>query len=192
MTIKTISGGWFPKLSLKPIEPSHRLAWQEAAWLLAAGVLAVSLYSLFHWPMKMPGRHGLEWMAVLIYARSLGRFRWAATVVAFGAAASTQLPIAGIHEPWAALSYLLPGVIVDLFYQSRKDWRHYLLFLAAVSACAHATRPLLHYLETVLFGVHHGSLATGLTYPLLTHLGFGFVGGLTGAVLAALTLRQRR
>ena len=192
MAIKTINGGWSPKLSLKPIELSDKAAWREIALLLAIGILAVLLYSLFHWPMKMPGRHGLEWMALLIFARSTSHYRWAATVAAFGAAASVQLPVTGLHEPWAALSYLLPGILVDLFFQSGKAWRHYVFFLAVIAAFSHATRPLLHYVETLYLGVPHGSLSGGLAYPILTHLGFGFAGGLTGAMLAGLTERHLR
>ncbi|MGR8932255.1 MAG: hypothetical protein ACU836_16625 [Gammaproteobacteria bacterium] len=140
--------------------------------------------------MKMPGRHGLEWMALLLFARTTSQYRWAAAVTAFGAAMASQVPIAGVHEPWAMLSYLLPGLAVDLFYQSHKNWRQYLLYLAVIAAFAHATRPLLHYLETLYLGIPHGSLSGGLSYPLLTHLGFGFVGGLTGALLAGLSQQR--
>lgn len=189
-TSKAITGGWRLKLSLKAIDLSDRLSWREALVLLGIGAVAVVLYSLFHWPMKMPGRHGLEWMALLLFARTTHHYRWAAAVTAFGAAMTSQVPIAGVHEPWAALSYLLPGLVVDLFYQSHKNWRRYVLYLAVIAAFAHATRPLLHYVEALYLGVSHGSLAGGLSYPLLTHLGFGFVGGLTGALLAGLSQQR--
>ncbi len=191
MISKAISGGWYPKLSLKPIELSRHLARREALLLLAAGVLAVALHTLFHWPMKLPGRHGLEWMALLIFARTTGRYQWAATVAALGAAVTVQLPIAGHYPPSEALSYLIPGIVVDVCYQSNKGWRQHVLFLAGIAAFAHATRPLLHYLEVTYLAMDHGSLAGGLSYPVLTHLGFGFVGGGAGAILAGLTRRQR-
>lgn len=192
ITSRAITGGWRQKRSLKAIELNDRLSMQEASILLALGVLAVVLYSLFHWPMKMPGRHGLEWMALLLFARTTGSYRWAATVSAFGAAATAQVPTAGVFEPWAALSYLIPGVVVDLFYQCQQRWRQYPLFLALVAAFAHATRPLLHYLESQYFAVVHGSLSGGLSYPLLMHLGFGFTGGLIGALMAGACWQRLR
>ncbi len=192
MTIQTIGGGLFLNPSLKPIELSDRAGLKTMAWLLAAGVLAVVLHELFRWPLRMPGRHGLEWMAILIFARTGSTYRWAATVTAFGAASASLLPLAGAIEPLAAASYWITGVIVDLLYRADKQWRRYAFYLALIAAAAHSVRPVLNWIELFYLGVEHHSLTSGLWYPVSTHFGFGFIGGLAGAVLAGFSQRRHR
>ncbi|MBS3955883.1 MAG: hypothetical protein KGZ88_23370 [Methylomicrobium sp.] len=190
MTIQTISGGLSQKLSLKPIELSSGLRAREIFWLLLAGVIVTVLHEMFRWPIKMPGRHGLEWMAILIFFRAGSTYVWAASVVALGAASTSLVSIASVSEPSAAWSYLLAGMIVDALFIAGKQWRQSVFYLAIAAGLAHSLRPLFNLVEANVFGLAHHSLNTGLAYPMLTHLLFGFIGGLTGAMLALLNKRR--
>lgn len=160
----------------------------EAAFLLAAGVLAVALHAGVHWPLKLPGHHGLEWMALLMFARVLSAAPWAAVVAATSAAVTSCVPWWGFHESTIGLSYLLSGVAVDVLWRLVR--RRHALVLAIVAALAHATKPLWKLVATAGWGLHFGSIAGGAATAVLSHLMFGLAGGLAGA-LAGITLRGR-
>jgi hypothetical protein len=53
----------------------------EILLALGLGVLAVVLHAKLRIPLKMPGHHGLEFMALLIFARTTMRMKWASMVM---------------------------------------------------------------------------------------------------------------
>lgn len=180
MTTKVAVGAWFPRKSSSAIESDGRLNRNHALFLLGLGFVAAALNAGFHWPLKLPGHHGLEWMALLMFGRCASPYRWAATLSAAGAASFSGLHVFGLAgEPLAPLFYLAAGLVADGFHGLSGRGRH-LAVLAAGAAIAHATKPLLHWAVQSGFGWSYGSLSHGLAYPLTTHLLFGLVGGLAG------------
>ena len=159
--------------------------------LCALGIAGVVLHTAFHWPLKLPGHHGLEWMAILVFARCVSPLKWSASITAGSAAIVSTLPVWGFSEPLVPLFYLLPGVVLDIGYRFFPAARVSVLWLGVIAALAHASTPLSRYLITALSDLHFGSLASGLAFPLSTHLMFGLVGGLAGAVAWKLMQKKR-
>lgn len=193
MATKALNGGSYTKISLSGIEPGERLNATGIALLLGLGAAAVVLHEAFHWPLHLPGHHGIEWMALLVFARCTSRHPWAASIASLGAATLAVLPIWGpgadLLQP---LVYFVPGLMVDGLWCLGGGLRENPAYLACAAALAHASRPLLQLLAFQATGIPHHSLAQGLAYPLVLHLGFGLAGGLVGAMLWKATARRQR
>jgi hypothetical protein len=197
MTSRILSGAWQPKTSSSVIEAHRNLdagagAAGEAAFtlfLLSLGVLIVVLHASFHWPLHLPGHHGLEAMSLMMLGRGLTRRPWAATIVAAGAGAATFIPAFAPNDLASSWQYLLIGVTLDAIFRVGAGWRRSALFLATIAALAYAAKPLSKWLLLGSFNFHFGSLRDGLLMPLSAHLAFGFAGGLIGAWMAIATRR---
>ncbi|MGE3500086.1 MAG: hypothetical protein AB7N53_19670 [Candidatus Binatia bacterium] len=154
------------------------------------GLLGVVAHASIHLPLKLPGHHGLEWMALLMFARVVARSPWAATVAATSAAGLSYVPVWGFHETTIGLSYLLSGIIVDAGFRLLRTQRAALL--ACLAALAHAAKPLWKWAAASGLGVHFGSIEAGVAYALICHLAFGAVGGMAGALAGRALLSLRR
>jgi hypothetical protein len=160
-----------------------------ALFLVALGVSSVVLPSILRSPLKLPGHHGLEWMALLMIGRTSSRYRWAASVSSVGAGL-TALPLWGSDDPIFWLTYLLPGLVIDVGMPLARRWHEPLWSLAVLAGLAHGTKPLLRLASGAIFGWPYGSLLGGLLYPLMLHSVFGAIGGLLGAGVIRLTARR--
>ena len=156
--------------------------------LCALGIAGVVLHVTFHLPLKLPGHHGLEWMAILMFARCVSPLKWSASITAGSAAMVSTLPVWGFSEPLVPLFYLLPGVVLDIGYRFVPGARASVLWLGVI---AYACKPVSRYFIAALTDLHFGSLAGGLAVPLSTHLIFGVVGGLAGATAWKLMQKKR-
>lgn len=145
------------------------------------------LHTSVEWGLGIPGHHGLEWMALLMFGRTLSRERHAATVAACSAGGLAMLPVSGMN-PSAAISYVLAGLAVDALYRLCR--RPGAATLGVLAALGHVTKPLWKLGATLGATVHFGSIANGVWLTLGGHLLFGFVGGVAGA-LAGLAVRER-
>jgi len=180
-----MNGGFSTRKPLSAFRIRAIPAWLEYVLLVGLGVAAVVLHQAFRFPMDLPGRHGVEWMALLVLGRALTRSRIGGSVVSTGAAVASMLPLWGaIDDPFIWLIYLLPGILMDIAFARLPRWKTSFIFLASLGALAHATKPLARWLINMITGIPYGSLLLGVGYPLLTHLLFGAVGGLLGAILA--------
>ena len=164
----------------------------RALFLASLGVAIALLEQAFRWPLQLPGHHGLEAMALLVLGRLSCTNPWAATLV--GASAAVAAPLTGAdHGVLMPLFYVLPGVILDLGY---RRWPRFaertVLFLPLIAALALASKPVVRVLANQLFGMPFGSLRAGPLYPVLTHLMFGFLGGLAAVIVWRLTERRLR
>ncbi len=152
--------------------------------LLGLGVLAAIAHATFRLPLRLPGHHGLEWMALLVIARQVSAYRWGATVAASGAAASSLLPMLGFHDPLTPLTYLVPGIVIDLLCLLMPTAkRHSVIFLGVASALAYATKPLIQWAGGLALGLRFDSWSVGLAYLVAMHTLFAFAGGSIAAYL---------
>lgn len=165
--------------------PSRRA---ELVGLSLLGALVVVLHASVNLPLKLPGHHGLEWMALLMFGRTLSTDRHAATIVALGAAFTASLPLWGFHGMGMGLNYLLTGLIVDGIYRWLRQPGA--ATLGVTAALAHVAKPLWKWAAVNGMGLSFGSITAGVGYTLLTHFCFGLVGGVAGA-LAGKVLHQR-
>jgi hypothetical protein len=173
------------------IEAEAPLSAGRLLFLVSLGVIAVGLEQAFRWPLQLPGHHGLEAMALLVIGRLCCTTRWSASIV--GVSAAVAAPLLGAdHGPLMPLFYIIPGLVIDVGFRIWPSLRHSLLFLPALAAVAYAGKPLLRVLANQLFDMPFGSLRAGPVYPILTHLLFGFLGGLAAVILWRLTQRSLR
>jgi hypothetical protein len=164
----------------------------RALFLASLGVAIVLLEQAFRWPLQLPGHHGLEAMALLVFGRLCCTNRWSATLV--GASAAVAAPFVGAdHGVLMPLFYVLPGIVLDVGYRL---WPRLvsqaLLFLPLVAAVAFAAKPVVRVVANQLFGMQFGSLRAGPVYPILTHLMFGFLGALAAVLVWRATERRLR
>lgn len=186
-----MNGALLPKNESKSFLNSRALV--EALFLVGLGVAAVWLHTTLRLPLKMPGRHGIEWMALLLMGRALSRRRGAASLSAAGAAGAAFFPMFAVtDDPFVWLTYLVPGVLVDVLFAALPRWQANVVFLGLLGALAHATKPVIRYFIGLASGGMHSSLIAGLGYPLATHLLFGLIGGLIGGgvILAVRRLKK--
>ena len=164
----------------------------RAAFLVSLGVAIVLLEQAFRWPLQLPGHHGLEAMALLVFGRLSCTNPWSATLV--GASAAVAAPFVGAdHGVLMPLFYVLPGIVLDAGYRL---WPRLvsqaLLFLPLVAAVAFAAKPVVRVVANQLFDMPFGSLRAGPVYPILTHLMFGFLGALAAVLVWRATERRLR
>jgi len=183
-----MNGNSSPRKLFGAIELSGGLSVGRLMWLVALGVAVVALEDAFRWSLQMPGHHGIEAMALLMLARLSCSTPWSATIA--GASAAVAAPALGAdHGPLMPLFYLLPGVVLDLGYRLRPKPDAFVLYLPLVAALAWTSKPVVRVLANLTVGMQFGSLRSGPVYPILTHLLFGFVGGLVAVLLWRLTER---
>ena len=186
-----IAGNSSRKRLFGRIELSGGLTAGRLLWLVSLGVAIVALEGAFRWPLQLPGHHGIEAMALLALARLSCLHPVSASLSA--ASAALAAPLFGAdHGPLMPLFYLLPGVLLDLGWRLRPRAGSFVLFLPLLTAVAFASKPVVRVLANALFGMQFGSLRAGPVYPILTHLLFGFVGGLVAVLLWRATERASR
>ena len=189
--MSSTTGGYFRKTRSGDIDAGESLTWPMALFLLLLGVGTVVLPAILRLPLKLPGHHGVEWMALLMIGRTTSRYRWAASVSSAGAGLTALLPIWGSDDPILWLTYLLPGLVIDAGMPLVRRWGESLWSLAVLAGLAHGTKPLLRLAVGAIFGWPYGSLLGGVIYPLALHIVFGAIGGLLGAGIGLLSARRR-
>jgi len=155
--------------------------------LLLLGVIAGILHVHLKYPLDIPGHHGLEWMALLMFGRFLSNNRYAATILASGAAGSYLMQssfLALAHDVKPALIFLLTGACADIIFRFSKDRLPMLINAGLIGGLAFVSKPLVMYC-LFLGGLKVGSFIKNPDYlPFISHLLFGMVGGVGGALLA--------
>ena len=190
MTINTKS--WTKTLSSPHILDSSGLL--TTLGLVLLGLLAGLLQVHLRYPLNIPGHHGLEWMALLMFGRLLADHRCAATIVASGAAASylVQSPFLALaHDIKPALIFLLTGACTDLLFRYSKNHLPESICAALVSGLAFVSKPMVMYCIFILTGLPIGMFIKHPDYlPFVSHLLFGLTGGAGGALLVAAVTRS--
>lgn len=183
------TGSSYPASTRSSISLVGPLSVGRLAFLVGIGVVTVLLHEAIRYPLRIPGQHGLEGMALLAIARFSTTHRWGATIAALSSAA-TAVAI-GAGSSWTTpFLYLAPGVALDLGVMLFAGWRAQIIVLPLIAAFAFATKPLIRLGLAEWFGMQFGSFRMGALYPISTHIAFGF----TGAMIAAVGWRiaQRR
>jgi hypothetical protein len=181
------SPGGFLTNQLSKLSRNRNLALAaEILFLLLIGATAVVLQSVLRYPFKLHGRHGLELIGLLMTGRMLSRRRWAATVSSVGAAAFSLLPILGFTDPLRHITFLLPGIIIDLGF---KFSARSVPFMALLGAAAHVTKPIF---RLIVAGFAYSSLASGVLYTIALHALFGAVGASVASLASKAMIRKSR
>lgn len=114
--METTTGKWQARSITKAFPTNW--AWAlEALLLFALGGLAMVLHAKMRIPIKVPGRHGLEFMALLIAGRSISRIPFGSTISGLGVAAFCLLPFLGFRDPFMPIVFFIPALLVDLGFR---------------------------------------------------------------------------
>ena len=178
-----MNGIYSQKTASKAFPTDWTLKWWEALLLFGGGVLAVVLHRAYNLSLGLPGHHGIEWMALMIIGRASSRFRGAGSITSLGASLTSILPTLNSDNPYTWLFYLLPGPVMDLAYRYLPRYANKLWFLILLGGFAHATKPIGQFVVNLTTGWPFGSFRFGVVYPFASHLLFGMVGGLLGALI---------
>jgi hypothetical protein len=151
--------------------------------LLMVGFIATWLHLRFRIPLKMPGRHGLEFMLLIMGARSLSNLRLTSTITVTGSIIASLIPGLGYGDPLLPYIYLAMGATIDFaWYKWRTIWE-WIPLAALLGGFVYSFIPVFRMLLSPITGVIHSSLSGGLIFPWMTHLAFGFIGSLAGVGL---------
>ena len=178
--------------ALVTIEPVGPLTVGRFVFLMLLGVLTYVMHKAFHYPLKMPGHHGLEAMALLVLGRLTCTNPWSATLVCVSALTAASFQAGMGHDASAALIGLAPGLLIDGAVLAFKNWRMQLFVLPLLAGLGHATKPLIRFGLAETAGFHFGSLKSGVLYPLTTHFCYGVAGGLVAVLLWKVTVQRWR
>lgn len=160
----------------------------ELIFLILLGALAMMLHAKLRIPLNIPGRHGLEFMALIALAGTMGRFRFSATIATTAAAVTSLIPFIGFTDPFMPAYYVLIGFVLDLLRNENKTSLVLFSLFAGLSyMIIPFARIFIHFFTEYPYMsfVKHGYIV-----PFLTHFAFGFAGGILGAGLIK-TLENR-
>ena len=178
-----MNGIYSQKTVSKAFPTDWTLTWWEALLLLGSGVLAVVLHRAYDMSLGLPGHHGIEWMALMILGRASSRFRGAGSITSLGASFASTLPLLHSDNPYTWLFYLLPGPVMDFAFRYFPSYANKIWFMVLLGGLAHATKPVGQLITNLLTGWPFGSFRYGVAYPFASHLLFGMIGGLIGALI---------
>lgn len=151
--------------------------------LLMAGFFATWLHFRFRIPMQMPGRHGLEFMLLVMGARALSNLRVASTITITGSILATFIPGLAYGDPLLPYIYLAMGVTIDFaWYKWNTVWV-WVPLAALLGGLVYSFIPIFRMFLSPLTGIVNNSLRNGLLFPWFTHFSFGFIGSLAGVGL---------
>lgn len=152
-------------------------AWVQTIYLLGLGLAVVVLHVAFRIPLQLHGRHGMEWMALVLIGRLSVNRDWSGSTVSLGAAGASLLPMWSFKDPLMPLLFLVPGLLIDFAFRQAGQWRSSLIFLVFAGGSAHISKPLLRGAAAAGLGLKYGFLRDGLMYGVLLHFIFGAIGG---------------
>ena len=101
------------------------------------------------------------------------------------------LAMVSIQNPFGAVTYIFLGGVMDLLYSVTSKYSEKPWVLALVSGIAWMFIPLFRLLLSLFVHVPINLFSSGIAFPFLTHLLFGFTGGLIGAgILSLINLKK--
>jgi hypothetical protein len=153
--------------------------------LLLVGFAATWLHYKFRVPLRMPGRHGLEFMLLVMGSRYLSNLRLATTITITGSILTTLIPGFGFTDPIIPYIYVGMGIFVDFVWYRWPKQLVWIPVIALLGGLTYTLIPLTRIVFASITGYFYGSLATGFMLPILTHFAFGFIGTLAGVGVAS-------
>ena len=178
--------------SLSRVFPNRAVATGvEVLFLLLLGMIAITLHSKLRIPMHLPGKQGVLFVALIVTGRGLSRLPFAASVTCTGSALLLLTNWLGFHDPFISVTYILLGGVMDLIFSVSSKFSERPWILAIASGIAWMFIPLFRLLISWFVTIPMNSFSSGIAWPFITHLIFGFTGGLVGAgILSLINLRK--
>ncbi len=160
---------------------SRWLSIAEYLVLFGVGIIAILLHSRLKSPIGIPGHHGLEFMALMMAGRTASKIPWASSISSLGIGLVLLFPVFGFKDPFMGMSYMLPGFMIDVFFNLSRQLKWQMLILAFASGLAYFTIPLSRVLIHAVSGYPYSSfIKYGYVIPLVSFFLFGMAGGIVG------------
>lgn len=140
------------------------------------GALAITLHARMRMPLKMPGHHGLEFMALLFIGRAFLKTRFSGTFFSFGTGTMLFIPFLGFSDPFAPIVYMLPGLLIDAASFTKPNFSRNIYLLGIIGGLAYAAIPVSRFFITLFTGYIYKSLAISPFFTILSYFGFGLAG----------------
>ncbi|HBF87002.1 MAG TPA: hypothetical protein DDX39_00055 [Bacteroidales bacterium] len=176
-----MNGKSYQKTTLNLSLTNYQTKALEILLLLLVGVLIATLRAHLRIPMNIPGRHGIEVMAILISARMISQQSFASSITMLATSAMMFLPFMGFKDPTAPFMYMGVGLLLDYFWNKFSLNSKNMFMLALFGGLVYMLIPILR------IGFHFSSIYVitsfvkhGIILPIFTHFIFGFVGTLLG------------
>ena len=140
--------------------------------------------------LNIPGHHGVELMMVLLFGRMQSGFRWAALIVAGGAATTflmhaTYMPMGHTIKP--AVFFLLNALILDSLFRIIPAKSPVIIKGMIFGGLSFIVKPVIYIPVAIYLEMSFGSIMKhGYFMPVLTHFMFGTIGAICGITLANL------
>lgn len=166
----------------RTLDLSYSLTIRDAIILFLLGALAMVVRAKLRIPLGLPGHHGIEFMLLIIIGKQLSKFRFAGAVSAVGVLAMAFVPGFGFSDPFMALVFTVPCLLIDAFWLFFQKYEYKILIAALFAGLAYLSIPLVRTLLSAFTGVVYPSLLKGLV-PFATHFVFGATGGLVAATI---------
>ena len=154
----------------------------EVLLMLGFGVLAITLHAYLRYPLNLPGHHGIEFMALLIFGLKISRYKLSPLLFSAGLNILLLLPVLGFKDPFAPIVYSMPGVIICGFALLAPSLLKKFWFLAFAGGIAYAFIPITRLLIMLITGYSYNSML--LKGPPVVILSF-FIFGVTGSLFTS-------
>jgi hypothetical protein len=161
--------------------------------LFGIGIIAIMLHARLRTPLNIPGHHGLEFMAILMAGRTASRIPWASSISSLGIGFILLFPLFGFKDPFMGINYMLPGFIIDIFYNLSRQFKWQLFIMAFVAGIAYFTIPLSRLFISAFVGYPYSSfIKYGYIIPMISFFAFGMAGGFVGTGLTQAVVKFLR
>jgi hypothetical protein len=165
------------KTSSRTFQTNISLSILEIVLLTLIGAVGVLLHARFRLPLHIPGHWGIIYMTLLFSGRLYSQKKYASSLSSLGAAFMLLLPL-GYKDPFMPVMYVLPGLLLDVFYAIFRSRNHHFIFVGLLSGIAYMTIPIIRMIISLATGFFYGSFTGGFIYPTVMHFVFGALGGL--------------
>lgn len=152
----------------------------QVAALLIVGFAATWMHARFRFPLNLPGRHGLEFMLLVMGARYASNLKLSATVAVSGSILASLIPVLGFTDPLLPYIYLGMGACIDVAWFKWNSFSKGILIAAVLGGLVYSLIPIVRIFSSVVSSYHFNTLRYGYIIPILTHIAFGFTGAIAG------------
>ena len=151
--------------------------------LISAMVVLAKVF--FKTPIRVPGHSGVIWMGLYVIGRGVVPRTGAGTVIGVVSGILATVMNPGTSGLLVGVKYLTSGVVLDIVaFLSRERLDNPVVGVIA-GTLAHLAKLSANLGVALLLGLPAGFIALGLGYSAVTHVIFGALGGLLGALVLA-------
>ncbi len=177
-----MNGSASQKTILKAYQTNTLSLVLEILFLFVLGISAIVLRSYLRIPLGIPGRHGLEFMALIMIGRRVSKLPFASVIAMLGATTFMFVPFIGIKDPFLPVIYIIMGIVLDTLYFVFRNPSNRLAILTLIGGLSYMVIPLSRLVVFLFTGVLENSfIKAGFMIPVLSH----FISGAAGALLGA-------